>query len=933
CNLVKKINIELYSLKNNITNLNSKIYNLIFVINSTSQIAYGIPLLYLKIWLEVYNETHGGFGNIYFVNNQANYIILNKTNYFNRNNLTLAYYNIFINVWNNTFESFPNINPTDRLMLSLNKTFQIFINNPYINNQTKQIFILVFSKLSLSNWNNTNSIVNLALNYTLSLLPSNIFKTITNEDFIKDIYNLGKNPSEDAVKNLTISIFEKELGNLNITGYSENYLILKSYEIGMNASYGKIWNLTSQVASNITLNLFKKSPTFNINNESLYETLLLINKTCCVDIQKFSYSIVLEQNFSNLPLTLKYSVTKSFVSPDNTTMFVLLNFNSNIDSQTLKEVETIVNNSKIDNETEILLTGGPIISRDVSKSFSDTLDISRFVGTLTSMLVVGLLFLSPVAAIVPYIIAGIAIVIAYPLIYYLVVAIGHQQLTFLTPVLTSLLMLGLSIDYSVLQMRRTKEEISKGKDKYESVSISFKWAGLAILTAGITVIVSYTIMSLSNIPLFGDVGYSIAIGVFVLLLAALTFLPALQYEFGDKLFWPSRRYESVFSKTKVLDKVSKSVLKKKSVIILLVSLIAIGSFFVVYSTSLSMDLIKAVPSFKSIQAINIIDQKIGSGSIQPTYIIIKTSSPLMINNTTPNSTIFNEINDIINAIKNVNGVSYVAGPSQPYGENFNYSNLNSYTEPVQFQYISAVKSYIGKDNKTALIYVWLNDEATSKNAVNYLISVENKVSELLSSGNFKDISQVYFGGSTQVTYDTELIYNQIIPQVIVTLSLAILAILFIQLRSLFIPLRLVVTILISITVSLAILDIIFYIILGYPITNFIPLFVAVTMLGVGIDYDIFFVTRIRELVLNGKRDEEAIVEAINKVSGTLIGLGLIFASVFASVILSDIIIVREIGFVVALAIILDTSALLLFFVPAIMALIQRYNWWPSKVSK
>jgi len=111
------------------------------------------------------------------------------------------------------------------------------------------------------------------------------------------------------------------------------------------------------------------------------------------------------------------------------------------------------------------------------------------------------------------------------------------------------------------------------------------------------------------------------------------------------------------------------------------------------------------------------------------------------------------------------------------------------------------------------------------------------------------------------------------------------------------------------------------------------LFVAVTMLGVGIDYDIFFVTRIRELVLNGKRDEEAIVEAINKVSGTLIGLGLIFASVFASVILSDIIIVREIGFVVALAIILDTSALLLFFVPAIMALIQRYNWWPSKVSK
>lgn len=930
--LVKKLNREIFILKSNISTIHNEIYNLIYAINSTSYIIYGIPLLYLKIWLQIYNQTNGGYGNIYFINNQANTIILNTTNLFNHNNLTLAYYKIFFKTWNSTFEYLPNLNPQYRLSLSVNKTFASFINSISLNNQTKQIFYLVYNNLNLFTWNNNNAIVNLALDYTSYLLPKDIFKGITNREIIEEIYNLGKNPTNDSIKNLTISILGKEIGNLNITGYSTTFLLLNAYEIGENASSYDFWNLSSQIASNVTFTLFNQSPTIKINNVSLYNTLLKLNRTCCTDVKTYSYNLVYNESYSLLPVTLKYSAIKNFVSDDNTTMFVVLNFKSNIDSQTINEIKNIIDKYKIEG-VEIYLTGGPIISHDVSKSFSETLDISRFVGTLTSMLVVGLLFLSPVAAIVPYIVAGISIVIAYPLIYYLVVYFGHQQLTFLTPVLTTLLMLGLSIDYSVLQMRRTKEEISKGKNIKESVSTSFKWAGQAILTAGITVVVSYILMSISNIPLFGDVGYSIAIGVVVLLAAALTFLPAIQYIFGDKLFWPNKKYASIFSKTKILDNVAKIVLKKKVFIIVLITVIAFGSVFVAYSTSLSMDLIKTVPNFKSIQAVDIINQKIGSGSIQPTYIILKTTSPLILNGSTFNSTLFNEIDNLIKTIKSLTGISYVTGPPEPYGESFNYSSLNSYNEAVRIQYLSAAKKFIGKDNRTALIYVWLNDEATSKNAVNSLISLEDKIAEMQSSGQLKFISEIYYGGPTQATYDTEILYNSIIPRVILILSLAILAILFVQLRSLLIPLRLVATILISITISIALLEILFNYLLNYPIISFIPLFVAVTMLGVGIDYDIFFVTRIKEFILEGKKDEEAIVEAIKRVSGTLIGLGLIFASVFASVIISDIVIVGEIGFVVASSIILDTSALLLFFVPSIMALVQKYNWWPSRISK
>ncbi len=933
--IIKNINYNVYLLKNNITKINQQIFFTISTINGTSNTIYGIPELFIKIWIQIYNQTNGGHGNVYLVNYQANSTILSLTNNFSGNIFSLSYYTLFFKIWNESFQKIPYASLNYRLSWTVNNTIVLFLNNPNLNNETKNFVKFVANNLNLSDWNNASLIINLSLNYVASFIPKILPFNLTNLQFVNLIYDLGKNPTESGIKNLTISLFKKEIKNYNLTGYSLNSLIEKSYELGENATYNKIWNLTSIVATNITKNLFQDSPLFYINNDSLYNALLKLNSTCCINIENYTLGIIMNYSYYTHPLILKYNAIKNFVSSDNSTMVAILNFNSTINTNTLNETKKIVETLHIKSNATVYITGSSIISEDTSKSFSEALDVSRFVGTLVSMLVVGLLFLSPITAIIPYIVAGIAIIISYPLIYYLVVVVGHSQLTFLTPVLTTLLMLGLAIDYSVLQLRRTREEMSSGKSKDESVTISMKWAGQAILTAGITVIVSYVIMSVSNIPLFGDIGYSIAIGVAVLLAASLTLLPALEYIFGEKLYWPNKNYRSIFSRTKILNKVSKLVISKKTLIIVIVLLIALGSFYVSLNTPTSMDLIKTVPNFKSIQAINIIDDKIGSGSIQPTYLLIQTKDPIIYANGSLNYKVFNQIDALTNLINKSNGVSFVISPSQPYGEKFNYSNINNLQDPIKIQYINKIESLIGKDNHTALIYVWLNYEATSKEAINVLNNIENKITKVLvyNSTEFNEIISMYYGGSTQATFDSEQLFNKIIPQVILTLSLAVLLILFIQLRSLITPLRLILTILISISISLSLLYVLFYNLYNYPVVSFIPLFVAVTMLGVGIDYDIFYVTRVREIVINGKSDKEAVVEAVNKVSGTLIGLGLIFASVFASVIISDIIIMREIGFVVSSAIIIDTSAMLLFFVPAIMGLAEKYNWWPSKIKK
>ena len=289
----------------------------------------------------------------------------------------------------------------------------------------------------------------------------------------------------------------------------------------------------------------------------------------------------------------------------------------------------------------------------------------------------------------------------------------------------------------------------------------------------------------------------------------------------------------------------------------------------------------------------------------------------------------NQIEEITASAADSKGVTIVSGTTRPFGNVFNYSSVESLSEPIQIQYESQMFSTIGKNNETAVITVGLSNSAESQTAINSLRGLEKNISQLpLISG-----VAVYFGGETQSTYDSQTFMANLIPEVVLILAAAVYVILFFQLRSAFTPIRLIVTILCSVVFSLAIVFIIFFYILNLPILEFAPLFVVVTMLGVGIDYDIFFLTRIREEVLNGKTDNEAIVTAIEKVWVTILGLGLVLATVFASLIITNIAILQEIALAVSAAILIDVTIVILFFVPSLMGLAQKFNWWPSKISK
>jgi RND superfamily putative drug exporter len=691
------------------------------------------------------------------------------------------------------------------------------------------------------------------------------------------------------------------------------------------------WDMASLELAGEVSSTFVSSPLFTVNATSLYNLLSEFNATSTAGQIRTSVAhLLLTQNFQDYPYRLSSPLTQDFASRDGKTMIFDLGFSSNPSNAEIVQARAKVHNSSLSSIGTLYVTGDAVIAEDFQATGGPALGTSVVPGVAVSLLVAGLLFLSPVAALIPLLVGGVAIGISLGSNYGLTVYVENSQINFAVPFLMILTILGLAVDYSVLQLRRTREELSRGKSLEESVAVSVRWAGQAVLTAGLTVVVAYIVLAVTRVPFFGAVGTAIALGVAILLAASLTFLPSIELVIGKKLFWP-RQDRLADDRPSVvkrrLDRVPDRVLRHKVAISVVIGLLALGAFYVAYETPSGIDFTRLIPNFESNQGITAITNHLGGSVVSPTLVVITFPTPIAYGGDRFNETLLNEIESVTSTISGSTGVDSVSSPTRPYGSPFNFTDLANLTPPVRAQYLSGMTSLIGKDNKTALITLGFSQSAESSAAVSELGKIESSVDSIVLPKG----TSVYFGGDTQSIVDSVDLVNGVLPSVVLILAVGVFLILFVQLRSVFTPLRLIYTLLCSIAFALATLSILFYYILQTPIVIFAPLFVVVTMLGVGVDYDIFLVTRIREEAMGGMSDLDAIKTAMKKTWVTLLGLGLILSSVFGALIVSGIGLFQEIGLSAASAIMIDVGVVIFLFVPSLMAIAERYNWWPGRV--
>ena len=680
---------------------------------------------------------------------------------------------------------------------------------------------------------------------------------------------------------------------------------------------------SDRVVSNGIINYFRGSPLIAINPESIHAFVSSVNSTNNINLT--ISQLMLDYNFSSYPAVPQSYVLHQFVGYDNSTVITIILVSSNLSLAQTNKVTSIYTNAfnGVDGVGAYLAGSSALSSQLGSESISG-MERALFIGIVLSVIIVGVFFLSPVAAFLPLMIFGVSAEVSMALNGLLYKYILHGSVSFITPTLLLILLLGLASDYVVYIMSRYRREIRAGNE-HPSV-VSAKWSGHAVFTSGITVAISYIVLYLSHVPIFSDAGITNAVGVVVTILAANTLLLAILNRGKRKLFWPSKISAGKhLPAEKTMKKIAGTVIANKGKIVIIFVVASLLASYVYFETPSNFDVFNLVPSSSGIQAIKVVNSSFNGDLFDRGYVVLQFQSPVY-NGTAFNATEINSVTAIEQKLLASGHVSEVFGPTYPYGD-YVPANLSGIRSSYSSQYLSEMKSYIGSDSRYVIIDYQLSELAWLNPSTKFVNDIPS-----LISGTGSDY-RVYVGGITEGLNNAYSYTLSSFIKMVPILAIAIFAVLLIQLSSLFTPLRLILMVLASVIISLAITYLAVHYYAGLPILIFLPMFTVITLLAVGLDYDIFMVTRVREEAYKGKSDEEGVRVSLEENGGVIITLGVLLFATFGSLAFSGIGIIQEIGIGLALGVLIDTFVSWPFFVPAIMLYLKKYNWWPSKLKR
>lgn len=593
----------------------------------------------------------------------------------------------------------------------------------------------------------------------------------------------------------------------------------------------------------------------------------------------------------------------AFPSQDGKALLVNLPFNSSIatdllpnDKPALPEVIATLRQdaSEFAKENGLIanVTGIGALLGDLFGAF-EGIDSSLLLTTLGVVaLILIVVYRSPVLWILPLFSAVIALSTAGGLVYLLtkndVIDLNGQSQGIL-----SVLVLGAATDYALLLISRYREELHHHDHPAQAMKAAYKGVFEPILASGATVIAALLVLLLSDLSGNRGLGPVGAIGIAAAMVTILTLLPALLIVFGRWIFWPRiPRNDDVNAQlTGTWAKIGSAVEKRprKLWMITAVVLIVLAGF----STTLNAKGLSTADAFTqrpdSVVGLELLGEHFPGGSGQPTEVVVREEL----------------INPVSAALMGVKGVSSV----EPV----------RVTQSIPGQPLSEVKVVDGKVILNATLA--LNPDSVEARDV---IPVIREAVHAIDPN-------ILVGGSTAVAYDTDVSANRdnrtIIPIVLVLITF-ILALL---LRSILSAALLLGTVVLSFFATLGACQLVFEHIFGFKgaDTSF-PLFAFIFLVALGIDYNIFLMTRVREESAKiGTR--AGVIKGLTVTGGVITSAGIVLAATFAVLGVLPLVFLAELGFAVAFGVLLDTLIVRTILVPALVHDIGGKVWWPSKL--
>lgn len=656
--------------------------------------------------------------------------------------------------------------------------------------------------------------------------------------------------------------------------------------------------------------------------------------------------------------------SKWVLSGDGKTSLILVSYN--LFNKTIDEIDEMVKTADTGigvlahelkeelnlEKTEIYHTGDEYVTNiwvTQAREDASLIDIFTIVFVLVILLIV---FCSIVAPLIPLIAIGSSIAISMTLLWF--ISFG-MDVHFMATLFLTVTSLGAGVDYCIFIFSRYDEERKKGNIKEEALVTAVKYAGESVFHSGLTVIVGFGAMIIPNFPLLRILGISMCIGISVSILSALFIVPSIIMLFGDLVWWPrflqvAFRPQKWFKKKEFENKeeedskelpdgksnfivknnkdtneekkpsfilrLAKFVTKNGLVITILAVVLAAPFIYFATTMDTSTDFMGMLPKdFEGTIGRNILSESMSVGDPTPINLLFYnfSQSPLELEIREQTSTLctYLMLEDYVTTVRTTVaplGIIMTNAIEGPFGD---FS-----------------RSFVGNDNRSLLIEIYLSTSPYSKETEQFVENLPETLMTILEGRGLNQLSavDVHYLGYARALYEIKLVTDNAYPIIVPFVVLGVYLVLFFLFGSYFTPIRLILTIALGIVVTLGLLQIVFSFGFSVPIFWLLPLMLFSILMGLGMDYDIFLVTRIKEYYDKGMSNKEAIAHALDHTASIITSCGTVMAAAYSSLLISQLWHLRELGFAFSIAIILDATVIRLIIVPAIMVLMEKLNW-------
>ncbi|MEN3304641.1 MAG: putative drug exporter of the superfamily [Micromonosporaceae bacterium] len=524
------------------------------------------------------------------------------------------------------------------------------------------------------------------------------------------------------------------------------------------------------------------------------------------------------------------------------------------------------------------VTGAAGYASDSIKGFSGGGSLTM----ITAVVVIVILLLtyrSPVLPLLPMLTVGGALVTAEAVIYLLAKHAGLTVNTQTSFILT-VLVFGAATDYALLLTSRYREELQRHEDRHEALAEALHRSSPAIIASAATVAFSLMLLMLASLNSTKGMGPACAIAILVGLLAMVTLMPALMVICGRWIFWPMKPSYGSASATRerIWTRIGTAISGRPRIVwigtAVVLGVMALGVLGLKADGLANKDEFTNKPQMAVGQEIRAEHFPAGSGD--PIYVVTKAASA----------------DQVKTALSGVPGIVEVSTPVLKDGD--------------------------------ALMLGQLADDPTSAAAMRTVEQARDSVHRIPGA-------DAQIGGNAAVILDTQTAAARDSKLIIPIVLVVVLLILALLLRSIVAPLLLMATVVLSFGAALGVSSLVFNHVFHFAgAESSFPLLTFVFLVALGIDYNIFLVSRVREVALRYGTRRGALT-GLSTTGGVITSAGLVLAGTFAALGSLPLVFAAELGFAVAFGVLLDTLIVRSVLVTALTLDVGRWMWWPSRL--